>query len=197
MNFYCFDYPAAIHLNNSRIEFIDSLGIDFKGKTVLETGMGARGDFSHYLHSKGAILYSFDARQTNCDEFKRRHPEIKNVFCINMETPNFLENIGIEKFDYILCVGTLYHLATPDKALDQLAKYSDNLILTTCVGGKNPGWNFVKEHGLNQCFGKFGCRPDLNFLLSELKKRYTTVKTHNVNHIEFMNGTRAAFTCSK
>lgn len=196
---FTFDYPYAIEFNSFRIHFLESLNIDWKGKTVLETGMGARGDLSKFLYDQGAIVYAFDARQENVDEFKKRNPYINNVYTIDFDKPSSLESIGVEKFDYVLCFGTLYHLKNPSNALVQMAKYSDNLLLSTIVGN-GPDWNSLEEPNyINQSFNGFGCRPNPRFLEAELKNLYSVVTQHYPNHEEYTQSDeqRNMFICSK
>jgi len=195
--FTCFDEAPSVDINIARIKFLRKLNLNFKQKTVLETGMGARGDISQFLHEQGADLFCFDARQVNCDEFNKRHPGIAKVFCIDFDQPNSLQEIGQSKFDGIVCLGTLYHLTEPAQALDEMAKHTDNLILTTCISTTGE-WNFVSEqaHVVNQSFHARGCRPGVEFLRSELLKRFEDVQQHTIDHKEFERGQRTAFVCT-
>jgi 2-polyprenyl-3-methyl-5-hydroxy-6-metoxy-1,4-benzoquinol methylase len=192
-----FQGDAESHINIKRIELIKSLNIDFKDKKVLETGMGSQGDISKYLYDAGADLYCFDARQENIDYFKIRHPYITNVFNIDLEQPNALASIGVQ-FDYIVCMGTLHHLGAPKQALEEMAKYSNNLIMTTCIE-RSPGWNYITEGDLEHAsFSGQGCRPYPATLETELNALYTTVETnHQVIHGDFTGGFRRAYVCYK
>jgi 2-polyprenyl-3-methyl-5-hydroxy-6-metoxy-1,4-benzoquinol methylase len=62
-----------------------------------------------------------------------------------MNDKNFLEKLPRQKFDIIICLGTLYHLSNPDAALRLMCENTKELILSTCVSAK-PGWNFVSEN---------------------------------------------------
>lgn len=193
-----FDYTGAVKINIDRINWLKRLNVNYKNKNVLETGVGARGDFTTYLEDNGANLYLIEARQVNIDEHIRRFPYRKDKFyCINMNNDGFLDKIPIDKYDVIVCLGTLYHLSRPNECLNELCKRTNVLLLETQVLDIGE-WNFCLEptQHLNQSFDGFACRPNVNLLRNILNKYFKYVdETIQPENDEFKNGLRRCFYC--
>lgn len=200
-DFEVFDYPEAVALIECRIQYLKDLfkqyNIDLKGKKVLETGMGARGQISEFLASTGCELYVQDARKENCDEHKRRFPH-RNVFCSDMNADDPFN--GMEYFDYIVCFGTLYHLSNPEKAIDSMKRVTKNLILESEIRWEG-GWNFMNENvsEYNSSTDGGACRPGLSFLRSRLKERFEyvdeSIQPVKDPHYELPTKKRHAYYC--
>jgi len=199
-----FDYDDAVKINTSRIEWLKKLNIDYKNKNVLETGVGARGDFTTFLENSGAKLFLIEARQENIDEHIRRFPHRKdNFYCINMNEHYYLDKLPVRKFDIIVCLGTLYHLSNPEESLREMCCNANMLILETQISNSgnfnNDGnWNLCYESKMmmNQSVDGIGCRPDINLLRKILHRYYEVVdETYQPDFIDFQNGTRRCFFC--
>lgn len=164
-----FYYDGALQINKARIAHVDSLGLDFKNKTVLETGCGGKGDFTKYLTNQGAQVTLNDAR-------------IENITTLLQETGynlpyNTWDLDGDNKFDVIFCYGTLYHLKNPGEALKNLSDIcTDFMILSTCTSGDDSDEiNLVSESGQNQAYNNTGCRPGRGFIYKKLKESFNHV----------------------
>lgn len=211
-----FDLDHAIEINVKRIEWISEslkkIGIqDLSGKTVLETGVGARGDFTTFLESLcPSKLVLIEAREENIKEHVRRYPHREKLFHqIDMNSLNFLEQTGIECYDIIVCMGTLYHLSNPEAALAEMATHCKVLLLETQIFSTSTNyeyvqdttqWMFCKEDTgtFNQSYDGIGCRPIKGFLEKTLKKYFQSVDTINQpDHSDFHNKLRCAFICCK
>jgi SAM-dependent methyltransferase len=115
-------YKSAITNRNSRIlEFVPKR--EFDGKTILEVGAGIGLPGSEF-EKLGATVTSVDGREENVKEGKSRFPE-REWHLLNFEDTSLEEAIGDRKFDYILCLGLLYHLTNPQDLIKELANHSD------------------------------------------------------------------------
>jgi trans-aconitate methyltransferase len=96
---------------------------------MLELGCGF-GDLGEMFRLIGADITSVDARYTNIEEGKKRHPYI-NFICQDLDA-NF-DNLS--QFDFVLDTGLLYHLTDHETHIKCLRKVlKDVLILETkCI----------------------------------------------------------------
>jgi SAM-dependent methyltransferase len=171
--------------NARRLEHLASLRILVAGKTVLEVGAGI-GDHSHYYADRGCQLTVTENRKSNLRYLKKHYPQY-NVQYLNMENAG---DIKI-KFDIIHCYGLLYHLRTPERAIDFLSDHCKSLLfLETCVSfGDAENINLINEDVKNptQAASGTGCRPTRLWIIRQLKNRFQFVyipKTQP-NHEEF------------
>jgi len=124
---FVFDQPHARRFVEARramlqlplVDFREKLGI----KSVADAGCGI-GYFSSFLQSLGFKVVGFDGRAGNIDEARRRHPDIR-FDVANVEEP--ILHMGV--FDLVFCVGLLYHLENPLRALRNLAAITDKVLL--------------------------------------------------------------------
>ena len=111
-------------INKARMDHLESLAIDWKGKNVLDLGAGI-GDFSGWLIEKGAQVMSFDGREENCEIMRARGLK---PYCLNLD--------GLMRFehhDIAFCYGLIYHLESPWKLLRCLAGSIPILLLETRI----------------------------------------------------------------
>jgi SAM-dependent methyltransferase len=97
-----------------------------KGKMQSSADVGCGvGYFSGFLKEQGFDVVGFDGRLENVREAKRRYPSIE-FHLANVEDPAILHQ---GSFDLVLCVGLLYHLENPLRALRNLAAMATQLLL--------------------------------------------------------------------
>lgn len=175
--------------NKKRLEHLESLNIDFKGKAVLEVGAGI-GDHTEFLLTRGCShIYVTEGRSENLDFLEKRYKNEKRVTvsALNLESPTDLD-MG---FDIIYCYGVLYHLSDPESVLKFLEKYTNGVfLLETCVSYNNKeNINVCDENAemFSQSVSGKGCRPGREWLFLELKKlfQYVYVPTTQPDHFEF------------
>lgn len=188
--FAVFDEPFAVAFNLARTRCLENLAWRGWDKwSVLETGMGARGDITTWLDKRGAKLTCVDGRLTNVIEHQRRHPHLAHCAYqadLNTTPSHVLRYLNKGKpFDIVVCFGTLYHLSDPGTFLDTMAESCHTMVLETMVR-KTPttpccDWGFIGEEAklVNQSTTAKGCRPSLEFLLTELRKRFASVHERN------------------
>jgi len=165
----CFFYDGALSINKARIEHCETLGIDFAGKTVLETGCGGKGDFTRYLLSKGARVILNDSRPENIQSLTKN---IGAKLLCSLEDLNS-GDIGVD-VDIVFSYGTLYHLHNPEHAIRMFAQRSRMCLIETIVNQKENGVEFEYEDiaGLNQSSTGIGCRPSRQWMLDTLRKHF-------------------------
>jgi len=176
----------VIH-NIARLSHLDSLGIDFKDKSILEFGAGI-GDHTYYLLIKGANVYSTDGRPELVESIKFRFPVEAEVIDCESQIDKILE---LPRYDIIYCYGFLYHISNPSEFLDSIKDKSDLLLLETCVSSdhlKDDIYQTNEDIGnITQAKRGVGCRPTRNWIFKKLKENYKFVyipKTQP-NHPEF------------
>src|SRR6266704_2031085 len=84
-----------------------------------------------------------DGRDEIAKEGRRRHPEIK-FHTKDVEDPSFAE-FGL--FDLVLCVGLLYHLENPFRAIRNLRALTRKVLFveSMCAPGDDPSMKLVDE----------------------------------------------------
>ena len=178
-----FYYTAARDLNFARIKHLNSLNLDFSNKKILETGCGGVGDITQFLISKNADVTLNDVRKENIDSLLIN---VKKSLSFNLWDLNSIIN-DVEKFDIIVCYGTLYHLTKVENAIKNLANLcKEYTIISTCTSGKNDyDCNIVYEgFGNEQSNTQYGSRPGRFYIwekLSENFKYVYCVKTQPYN----------------
>ena len=172
-----FTYDGALNINDARIKHLNSLNLDFKDKTVLETGAGGKGDFTKYLLKFTKDITLNDSRIENINN-------LLSVNNLNLEynTWDLNENIPLDNiFDIIFCYGTFYHLQNPEKTIINLSKIcKDFIIIETVTSGQNDMCiNICTEdvNTLNQSSTGYGCRPGRGYVFNLLKKHFKFVYT--------------------
>jgi SAM-dependent methyltransferase len=147
-----FDTPVAQDYNKTRQDFtksfLESVESQVKLTSALDVGCGV-GYFAKFLSDMGFQVVALDGREGNVLEGSRRHPDITFI-TQDVEHPS-LPGIGV--FDFVLCVGILYHLENPFRALRNLHSTTRQVLLieTECVPNSLPVMDLLDEtHVENQ-----------------------------------------------
>jgi SAM-dependent methyltransferase len=123
-----FDKPHAQRLVRARQSALQPVLTDIRGKLRIESaadvGCGV-GYFSEFLKELGFDVVGFDGRSENVEEAKRRYPTIEFKHA-NVEDESILER---GSFDLVLCMGLLYHLENPLRALRNLSSIANQLLV--------------------------------------------------------------------
>lgn len=172
-----FFYKEALQINLDRISHLNSLNLNFENKKILETGCGGIGNITNFLVKKNAIVTLNDCRIDNILSNLKN-----NNLSLNYNLWNLNKQIDIidEKFDIIICYGTLYHLTEPEICIKNLSKLSNEyVIISTCTNGKNDETINVLFEGDSpeQGLGGYGCRPGRLFIYNKLKENFKYVYT--------------------
>ena len=123
-------------------EFLGSVRHQIELASALDLGCGV-GHFSKFLLDRGFSVVAIDGREENVKEGQRRYPEI-TFLAKNVEDPALYE---IGTFDFVLCVGLLYHLENPFRAIRNLYSVTSKLLLieSMCVPGLDPTMDLLDE----------------------------------------------------
>jgi tRNA (mo5U34)-methyltransferase len=120
-------------------------------ESAIDVGAGV-GYFARFLKDMGLGVLAVDAREENVAEGRRRHPDIEFV-CRDVEANSFAE---IGRFDLVLCVGLLYHLENPFRAIRNLHAVTQKVLIveSMCAPGEFPNLELldegqVEDQGLN------------------------------------------------
>lgn len=141
-----FDSETTQGYTNIRQEFARQFLADVRKQEELDSaadiGCGV-GYFSKFLSELGFRVLAVDGRRENVEEATRRHPGIKFI-ARNVEDESFSQ---IGTFDFVLCVGLLYHLENPFRAIRNLHSVTGKVLLleTMCVPGRDPGLQLLDE----------------------------------------------------
>jgi len=183
--FSVFLAPNAHAINQARQSHLASLGLDLKGKSVLEVGAGI-GLHTPFFLERGCSVTVTDGRAENVAEIARRHPGVKTAI-IDLEVDRPIE---LGRFDVIYCYGLLYHLSNPQRALARLADVCDGqLLLETAVSpGAHDELLLVRDpDAFNQAISGIGCRPTRLWILNRLKSLfgYGYIPRTQPDHVDF------------
>ena len=127
-----FDTSDAAHLNCKRKEFVlpilDALIRAHNLRTALDVGCGF-GFFSQVLADLGFKVSAIDARPANVSAAKARIPGVD--FRVGDIEAAALDDLGV--YDLVYCVGVLYHLENPLRALRNLVALTGKVLLIETV----------------------------------------------------------------
>jgi len=127
-NEFIFDAPASRRFVEARQTVLrpvlQSIREKWKMQSAADVGCGV-GYFSGFLKEQGFDVVGFDGRLENVQEAKRRYPSIE-FHLASVEDPAIVQQ---GSFDLVLCVGLLYHLESPLRALRNLAAMANQLLL--------------------------------------------------------------------
>lgn len=114
--------------------------------SALDVGCGV-GYFSGFLSKLGFSVVAVDGRAENVQEGKNRYPNI-TFLTRNVEDPSLPE---IGAFDLVLCVGLLYHLQNPFRAIRNLHALTGKVLLleSMCVPGDGMIMELLDEGHVN------------------------------------------------
>ena len=122
-----FDMPRYRLFDEARISFLRQLLPEFQAKlllrTALDVGCGL-GTFSGLLSELGFSTQALDGRSDNAEEAARRYPAIQ--FRVADVEDAAIQGIGT--FDLVLCLGLLYHLENPFRAIRNICKLTSQLL---------------------------------------------------------------------
>lgn len=119
---------------------------NFGGKSMLEIGAGV-GLPGGFFENLGCTVTSVDGRAENVKEGKVRFPN-RQWFELNFEKSDLSEIVAGQKYDYILCLGLLYHLVNPEKVIAEMPEYSDVVFFSGIIcDSDDPDMHYnVREH---------------------------------------------------
>ena len=141
-----FDEDYTRNYTKARQEVISKFLADVKDAmhlvSALDVGCGV-GHFSKFLSDLGFRVVAVDGRQENAAEGKRRYPGITFV-TKNAEDPE-LPQMGT--FDFVLCVGLIYHLENPFRTIRSLYSLTGKVLIVEamCAPGIEPSLRLVDE----------------------------------------------------
>lgn len=125
---FIFDQEHARRFVTVRQTFLRPILQDLRGKLKIESaadvGCGV-GYFSGFLHELGFEVTGFEGRLENVEEARRRYPKIEFKHS-NVEDESIAQS---GSYDVVLCVGLLYHLENPLRALRNLSAMTRKLLL--------------------------------------------------------------------
>jgi len=178
--------PSALAINKARQEHLASLGLDLKGKRVLEVGAGIGLHTPFFLERDCEVVVT-DGNRENVAEIRRRHPRLR-VEQVDLDKDESLEPLGA--FDIVYCYGLLYHLANPERAIARLAEVCHGqLLVETCVSlGNYPEVIFLRDYeGRNQAVSGVACRPTRVWMRDTLARYfgYAYLAKTQPNHPDF------------
>jgi len=171
----CFDVflsEQAKDINHARLRHLASLGLDLRGKRVLEVGAGI-GLHTEFFEQLGCTVISTDGRPGNVQELRRRYPW-RDARVFDLDAPKILEGLG--RFDIVYCYGALYHLQRPEEAIRRLSGLCLELLLleTLVIPAAGSSVEFVREDAatVNQGTAGGGCRPSREWVLDRLRESF-------------------------
>jgi SAM-dependent methyltransferase len=146
---WSFDARLYQELNIAREQvlrpILAELKQDLQLKTAVDVGCGV-GHFSNVLHTLGFEVLGLDAREENVVEARQRFPDIE-FRVLNAEDPG-MEKLGM--FDVGLCLGLLYHLENPFRAIRQLGTITSKIAFVegVCYPSADPVMVLLDENKL-------------------------------------------------
>jgi SAM-dependent methyltransferase len=134
-----FDLPRYRQLDEARIALLrpvlDKLKREMRLQTALDVGCGL-GTFAAVLKDLGFQVVAVDGREENIEEARHRHQGID--FKMGDVEDSMTSNLG--SFDLVLCVGLLYHLESPLRAIRNLQRVTGTVMLieSMCIDETKP-----------------------------------------------------------
>lgn len=175
---WTFDAPHALEFNKARqtflAQFIPALRQNLDLSSAIDVGCGV-GYFSRFLADLGFRVLAVDGREENVVEARRRHPGI-DFRSADVEE---LNSAQVGTFDFVLCVGLLYHLENPFRALRNLFSLTGKVLFleSSVVPGEtavlhladesqteNQGLNYIAFYPTESCLVKLLFRAGYPFV---------------------------------
>ena len=114
--------------NHARQQHLASLDLPIQGRSVLELGAGI-GDHTDFFLQRECHVLASDAREEVIAAFKNRYPLVP-AHVLDLDNPP-------ERYfhaDIVYAYGILYHLKSPAKSIEWMARHANELLLLeTCV----------------------------------------------------------------
>jgi len=122
---------------------LDAIRGKVRLESAIDVGCGV-GYFSKFLLDRGLRVVAVDGREENAKEGQRRFSEIR-FLTRDAEDPS-LPGIGV--FDLVLCVGLLYHLENPFRAIRNLHAMTGKVLIveSMCAPGSDPSLQLLDEY---------------------------------------------------
>jgi FkbM family methyltransferase len=142
-----FDEPHYDRINSARGDAVVRVLGDLSGSlqlhTAVDVGCGL-GYFSNFLQERGLVVTGVDGRDENASEAARRYAQVRFVTA-NVEDVGEMAKLGT--FDLAICLGLLYHLENPFRAIRNLYGLTGQLLLveSMCAPGLNPSMELLDE----------------------------------------------------
>lgn len=182
-----FDNPHYAGITEARLQHLESLGLTFSGKTVIDVGCGV-GRLSEFFVQQGCDVFCVDGRPENIHRLKSFYPNRK-AEVVDLETDEVLKYGG---FDIVFCYGILYHLADTFSFLRRTYRIcNEMMIIETCItDAEDMVLRLVPEDqkDVTQSLGNHGCRPSPSYVVACLRKsgfKHVYNPIHLPNHAEF------------
>lgn len=117
--------------------------------SALDVGCGV-GIFSEHLASYGCKVTAIDGRTGNIEEARERTPANVSFGIADIEDPSV---VAIGQFDCVICLGLLYHLENPLRALRNIASLTRDFLIiesVTVPGNDLTGVLYEEDERRNQ-----------------------------------------------
>jgi SAM-dependent methyltransferase len=147
---WVFDGPPAMKLTLARQALLTPLLAHLKRRldlhSALDLGCGV-GYFSTFLSGMGLNVVGVDGRAENVQEAARRFPDI-TFHCLDVEDRRLIE---LGPVDLVLCLGLLYHLENPFRAIRNLAALTGKITVIEgiCVPNRRPVLE-LRDEGMSE-----------------------------------------------
>lgn len=141
-----FDQPSAVEFARARALFLDRFLAFWTGpalNTAFDAGTGVGFFAGHLAEHHRLRVTASDARPSNVEEARRRHPDIE-IFVGDVEDPGLVTRGA---FDIVTAFGLLYHLENPFRAVRNLAAMARHVLIIESLiapGRKARAW-FLDE----------------------------------------------------
>jgi SAM-dependent methyltransferase len=167
---WVFDMSFAVDYTKARQDVVGRLLADLRQplelSSALDLGCGV-GHFSKYLSDLGFRVVAVDGREENTAEARTRYPEI--TFITKNAEDSDLVRLGT--FDFVLCVGLLYHLENPFRTIRSLFALTGKIMVVEamCAPSKEPTLYLVdEERGEDQALNYIAFYPTQSCLIKML-----------------------------
>ena len=116
-------------INYRRLEHLTHLGLDLRGRSVLELAAGI-GSLTSYFINRGCAVTSIEARPDSLEILRARFPTVTPIE-LDLESA---AAATLPQSEIVFSYGYLYHTAKPEEALARMSAAAQKmLLLETCV----------------------------------------------------------------